>query len=199
MGKVYYVSKTVGLGLLLGAAVALVTIIALSVAYNNEKSRKRGGGAPLPGATATPALTPFSPQQPWDYYRLPASLLPLSYAVTLWPRLQPDADGVYAFSGHSAVIFTCLQETDLVIIHANKLNLSSLSGQWAELQGLGGMEAPPIRRSWLVERTEYLVLQLGGALSVGASYRLYTEFRGELANDLQGLYRSEYTEDGVRR
>lgn len=199
MGNVYYVNKTLGLGLLLTAAAALVTIIALSVAYNNEKSKNRVAGAASASSMSTPLVTAFTPKDPWDYYRLPGSLLPLSYNVTLWPRLEPDAHGLYVFTGHSVVIFTCVQETDLVIIHSNKLNLTTTSGQHAKLLGLGGAALPAIQSSWLVERTQFLVLQLRSPLPVGATYALYTEFRGELADDLQGFYRSEYTEDGVKK
>lgn len=199
MGNVYYISKTLGLALLVAAAAALATIIALSVAYNNEKSKNRGAGAASATSMSTPLRTSFTPKDPWDYYRLPGSLLPLSYNVTLWPRLEPDADGMYIFTGRSVVVFTCVTETDLVIIHSNKLNLTTFSGHHAKLLGLGGASQPAIQRSWLVERTQYLVLQLKNRLPVGASYSLYTEFQGELADDLQGFYRSEYTEDGVKK
>lgn len=199
MGNVYYVKKTVGLGLLVAAAAALATIIALSVAYNNEKSKKKGAGAASATSMSSPPPTTFTPTGPWDFHRLPGSLLPLSYNVTLWPRLEPDADGLYVFSGHSVVVFTCVKETDLIIIHSNKLNLTTTSGHHARLVGLGRASAPAIQRSWFVERTQFLVLQLRSQIPAGASYALYTEFRGELADDLQGFYRSEYTEDGVKK
>lgn len=202
MGKVYNVSKNVGLGMLVLAATALATIIALSVAYNNERSKNRGkSGNRTTYSTSmpTPLSTYFIPKEPWDYYRLPDSLVPASYNVTLWPRLKPNADGLYIFTGHSMVIFTCVRETDLIIIHSNKLNLTTFFGHHAKLSGLGGASAPAIQRSWFVERTEYLVLQLRRRLSAGSSYALYTKFQGELADDLQGFYRSEYTEDGVKK
>uniref|UniRef100_H3D2Z0 Aminopeptidase n=1 Tax=Tetraodon nigroviridis TaxID=99883 RepID=H3D2Z0_TETNG len=199
MGNVYHVNKKVGLALLVAAAAALATIIALSVAYNNEKSKNRGAGAASASSASTPLLTSVTPKHPWDHYRLPSALLPLSYSVMLWPRLEPDEDGLYVFTGHSLVIFTCMEETDLVIIHSNKLNLTTLSGHHAKLQGLDRVSPPAIERSWLVEKTQFLVLQLKSRLLVGASYTLYTEFRGELADDLQGFYRSEYTEDGVKK
>lgn len=199
MGNVYHVNKKVGLALLVAAAAALATIIALSMAYNNEKSKNRGAGAASASSASTPLLTSVTPKHPWDHYRLPSALLPLSYSVMLWPRLEPDEDGLYVFTGHSLVIFTCMEETDLVIIHSNKLNLTTLSGHHAKLQGLDRVSPPAIERSWLVEKTQFLVLQLKSRLLVGASYTLYTEFRGELADDLQGFYRSEYTEDGVKK
>lgn len=198
MGKVYYFSKHVGLGLLVLAVTALVTIIALSIAYDKERAKKRdtlGDGTSMP----TPFTTPSGPKEPWDHYRLPVSLAPVSYNVTLWPRLKPGADGMYFFTGKSAVVVRCVKETDLLIIHSNKLNLTSFNGHHAVLTGLGQATAPAIQKSWLVVNTEFLVLQLRSGLSVGASYVLYTEFKGELADDLEGFYRSEYTEDGVRK
>lgn len=202
MAKVYYVSKNVGLGILVLAATALAMIIALSIAYNNERSKNRGKpgeGATNITSTPTPLTTLFISKEPWDHYRLPDSLVPVSYNVTLWPRLKPNAEGLYIFTGHSAVVFKCVKETDLIVIHSNKLKLTTFYGHHAKLSGLGRATAPTIQRSWLVERTEYLVLQLQSRLTVGTSYVLYTEFQGELADDLEGFYRSEYIEDGVKK
>ncbi|KAM3626172.1 uncharacterized protein V6R79_024096 [Siganus canaliculatus] len=202
MGKVYYVSKNVGLGMLVLAASALVTIIALSVAYDKEKSKNRerpGDGEAETTNIPSPSVTPFVPKELWDHYRLPNSLVPVSYNVTLWPRLEPDADGLYIFTGHSSVVFKCVKATDIIIIHCNKLNLTTFSGHHAKLSSLGEAPVPTIRSSWLVQRTEYLVLQLGSRLATGASYVLGTEFQGELADDLEGFYRSEYMEDGVKK
>ncbi|KAM7423677.1 hypothetical protein PAMA_000167 [Pampus argenteus] len=202
MGKVYYVSKNVGLGLFVLAIIALATIIALSIAYDKEKAKnhnKPGDGAIHGTSTATPATTAFTSKEPWDNYRLPDSLVPVSYNVTLWPRLKPNADGLYIFTGYSAVVFTCVKETDLIIIHSTKLNLTTFNGHYAKLSGLGIATVPAIQKSWLVEKTEYLVLQLSSRLTVGAYYILYFEFLGELADDLDGFYRSEYIDDGVKK
>lgn len=236
MGKVYNVSRNVGLGLLVLAAAALAAIIGLSVAYNNEKSKNRGwqeyrgtegnrpsyrirnsAGKSTSGSTfiSTSASTisntrtgsgmppPFTtacvPKEPWEYYRLPGTLVPLSYNVTLWPRLKPNSDEMYVFTGHSSVVFTCVKETDLIIIHSNKLNFTYYYGHHAKLTGLGQAYAPAIQKSWLVPKTEYLVLQLRKPLTVGCTYALSTKFQGELADDLEGFYRSEYFEDGVKK
>ncbi|KAM4602814.1 aminopeptidase Ey-like [Polymixia lowei] len=210
MGKGYYVSRTLGLtGMVLGAG-AVATIIALSVVYHQEKARNRGqpGGGPAGGTTipttssttsSSSSSTPSPPKEPWERYRLPDSLTPVSYNVTLWPRLEPDRDGLYIFTGRSAVVFTCVKETDLILIHSNKLNLTTSQGFHATLTGLDGAAVPRMQSSWLVGNTEYLVLQLRDRLDVGRSYVLHTEFKGELADDLEGFYRSEYIEDGVKK
>lgn len=99
-------------------------------------------------------------------------------------------------AGTSNVVFECVEDTALVLIHSNKLNFTTLDGQLAGLSGLDGAEAPAIQKSWLQPTTQYLVVQLGGKLEKGKKYTLYTEFTGELADDLGGFYRSEYMEDG---
>lgn len=199
MGKVYYINKNTGLGLLVVAACALITIIALSIAYDKERAKNRGdsGDADIASMPTLPT-TPSTPMEPWDHYRLPDSLLPLSYNLTLWPRLKPNTDGLYIFTGQSHVIFKCVKTTDLVIIHSNKLNLTSFNGHLALLTA-EHHSAPAIENSWLVPKTHYLVLQLQSSLTVGKIYVLHTRFQGELADDLEGFYRSEYTETGVKK
>lgn len=199
MGKVYYISKNTGLGLLVVAACALITIIALSIAYDKERAKNRGDSGDADTASMpTLPTTPSTPMEPWDRYRLPDSLLPLSYNLTLWPRLKPNTDGLYIFTGQSHVIFKCVKTTDLVIIHSNKLNFTSFNGHLAMLTA-EHHSAPAIEKSWLVPKTHYLVLQLQSSLTVGKIYVLHTKFQGELADDLEGFYRSEYTENSVKK
>ncbi|KAL7401763.1 hypothetical protein ABVT39_004363 [Epinephelus coioides] len=138
---------------------------------------------------------------PWDSYRLPTDLVPDYYNITLWPRLSRDPNtGLYIFTGRSTVEFKCVKETDLILIHSNKLNYTTLDDtHTARLIASGGGSAPSIKSSWLQLKTQYLVIQLNGKLSQGQKYQLYTEVTGELADDLEGFYRSEYEEDGVQK
>lgn len=200
MGKGFYISKAVAITCVVAAIGAVATIIALSVVYAQEKS-KNEVTLPTPtgpSTTTTPNPAPM-PKEPWQRYRLPDSLAPVSYNVTLWPRLEPNADGLYIFTGHSKVVFRCVRETDLIIIHSNKLKLTTFEGYHAKLRGLDGATAPGLKNSWLEVPTQYLVVQLNGMLPAGSMYELYAEFVGELADDLGGFYRSEYMEDGVKK
>uniref|UniRef100_A0A8C4DRB5 Aminopeptidase n=1 Tax=Dicentrarchus labrax TaxID=13489 RepID=A0A8C4DRB5_DICLA len=134
-------------------------------------------------------------------FRLPTDLVPDCYNITLWPRLSPEpSSGLYIFTGQSTLIFKCVRETDLILIHSNKLKYTKLNNTHiARLIASGGGSAPTIKSSWLQSETQYLVIQLNSKLTQGQKYELYTEFTGELADDLAGFYRSEYEEDGVRR
>ncbi|XP_061077243.1 aminopeptidase Ey-like [Conger conger] len=208
MAKGFFISKTLGVvGIVVGAG-AVATIIALSVVYAEEKSKNTVEGGPVtttvkpsPTDPTAPTIpnTPAPPNDPWNRYRLPDSLVPESYNVTLWPRLELDGQGMYIFTGNSTVIFKCLKETDLILIHSNKLKLTRFNDAQAMLHTVDGSTAPTIKTTWLEEPTQYLVVQLDGKLTAGKSYGLYTEFRGELADDLAGFYRSEYYEDGVKK
>uniref|UniRef100_A0A3B4CCY5 Aminopeptidase n=1 Tax=Pygocentrus nattereri TaxID=42514 RepID=A0A3B4CCY5_PYGNA len=183
MGKVFYISRRTGIVVIVAAAA--VIIIALTVVYA-QKSRNE--------------VKPVNDTEVWKNYRLPTSLAPVYYNVTLWPRLVMDANGMYIFTGHSGAAFTCVNETDLILIHSNKLNFTlTRGGHHAMLRGLSGAKAPAIKKTWLEVETQYLVVQLSEKLQVGSTYWLYTEFRGELADDLHGFYRSEYVEDGVKK
>ncbi|XP_070763201.1 aminopeptidase N-like [Enoplosus armatus] len=202
MGKGFYISKAVGVVAIILCAGALATIIALSVVYSQEKDKNNNQVTPTDGGTTSnPPVTPAPSNEPWDKYRLPKSLVPDHYNVTLWPRLTPDmTTGLYIFTGESSVEFECAEETDLILIHSNKLNYTKLeNNQLARLTSVSGVKPPSIKSCWLQNVTQYLVLHLDGKLMKGNRYNLFTNFTGELADDLGGFYRSEYMEDGVKK
>lgn len=104
-------------------------------------------------------------------------------------------------SGDSSVEFECVEETNLILIHSNKLNYTKLdNGHLATLQAVDSeITAPLITNSWLKTETQYLVVQLDGKLMKNRRYILQTWFTGELADDLGGFYRSEYMEGKQKR
>lgn len=201
MAKGFYISKTLGiLGILLGVA-AICTIVALSVVYAQEKNRNAENSAiapTLPGTTST-TIPPIDESKPWNQYRLPKTLIPDSYQVTLRPYLTPNEQGLYIFKGSSTVRFTCNEATNVIIIHSKKLNYTNKGNHRVALRALGDTPAPNIDKTELVERTEYLVVHLQGSLIRGHQYEMDSEFQGELADDLAGFYRSEYMEGGNKK
>ncbi|XP_040825059.1 aminopeptidase N-like isoform X2 [Ochotona curzoniae] len=206
MAKGFYISKPLGiLGIILGVA-ALCTIVALSVVYAQEKSKNSAESpcvaptSPTTTTTTTPTTTTTMDQSlPWNQYRLPRTLIPDSYNVVLRPYLTPNDQNFYIFTGNSTVRFTCQQATNVIIIHSKKLNYTTFQGHHVVLRGVGGSQPPAIDRTELVELTEYLVVHLQGSLTAGSQYEMDTVFQGELADDLAGFYRSEYTEGNIRK
>ncbi|KFV64943.1 Aminopeptidase N, partial [Dryobates pubescens] len=102
----------------------------------------------------------------------------------------------YIFTGNSSVVFLCKEATDLILIHSNKLNYTMQGSFLVSLQAVDGATVPPIAETWLEVPTQYLVVRLGERLEQGKRYQLFSSFTGELADDLAGFYRSEYT-DGM--
>uniref|UniRef100_A0A672Q6S8 Aminopeptidase n=1 Tax=Sinocyclocheilus grahami TaxID=75366 RepID=A0A672Q6S8_SINGR len=169
MGKGFYISKTVGIvGIVLAAGV-LATITALPVVYSQEKSKNNEV------KSTDPTMAPSN--EPWDQWRLPQTL-----------RL-------YIFTGLSSVVFRCVEKTNLILIHSNKLNMT----KHPTLIGLGGKPAPTIESIVMHTKTQYMAIHLKEELTAGESYELYTEFLGELSDDLGGFYRSEYYENGIKK
>ncbi|XP_059035982.1 aminopeptidase N isoform X2 [Mustela lutreola] len=216
MAKGFYISKALGILFIILGVAAACTIIALSVVYAQEKNKNTGSsadGSPTSPTSPTSPMNPTAPtttgsttaattldqSKPWNRYRLPKALIPSSYNVVLRPYLTPNSDGLYTFSGNSTVRFLCNEPTNVIIIHSKKLNYTNIEGQRVALRGVGGIQAPAIDRTELVELTEYLVVHLREPLQVNSQYEMDSKFQGELADDLAGFYRSEYMENGVKK
>uniref|UniRef100_A0A8C6WVT6 Aminopeptidase n=1 Tax=Neogobius melanostomus TaxID=47308 RepID=A0A8C6WVT6_9GOBI len=197
MGKGFFLSKGVGVLLIICGAASVATIIALSVVYSQEKAKNNEVSPTNGGSTTNPPVTtpaPTTSNKPWDQYRLPKTLVPEHYNLMLRPRLTPDeTTKLYIFTGESSVDFKCVEETDLILIHSNKLNYTKAP----TLESVNpAVTAPNINKYWLQKVTQYLVIELDAKLKKDHMYRLSTDFVGELADDLGGFYRSEYEEDG---
>ncbi|XP_063203100.1 aminopeptidase N [Chroicocephalus ridibundus] len=225
MAAGFFISKSVGIVAIVLGLGAVATIIALSVVYAQEKNKGHisdPGNAetttavaettttavaettttaiPKTTTTAVPATTAASsttavPDNPWNRWRLPKTLMPESYEVTLQPFLTPDTNNMYIFKGNSSVVFVCKEATNLILIHSNKLNYTMQGSFLVSLEAVDGSSAPLISKTWLESSTQYLVVQLEGQLQKDQRYRLFSIFTGELADDLAGFYRSEYVDE----
>lgn len=195
MAAGFFISKTVAIVAIVLGVGAVATIIALSVVYAQEKNKTADVGTTAGPGTTTTTSTP-APNNPWNRWRLPDTLKPETYEVTLQPFLTPNANNTYIFKGNSSVVFVCEKATDLILIHSNKLTYDMQGSSHVRLEAVGDGSAPSISQSWLETSTQYLVVQLSASLQQGQRYRLFSSFTGELADDLAGFYRSEYTESG---
>nr|XP_032809634.1 aminopeptidase Ey-like [Petromyzon marinus] len=192
MGKEIYISKTKAIVIALAVAVALVVVglMAGLIGKDSVSSDPKTTSKPLTTKPSTTTAPPYPPG-PWNEYRLPRSVIPTHYEVELKPELYKQPDGLYIFSGQVNITMICKEQTDVILIHSNKLNYSDNDNI-----SLSGQNGPMAVNTWLATKTEYLVVQLTGAkLEKDMEYVLHAKFRGELADDLAGLYRSEYTEN----
>ncbi|NXX83399.1 AMPN Aminopeptidase, partial [Urocolius indicus] len=205
MAAGFFISKSVGVAAIVLALGAVATIVALSVVYAQEKNKNTSPDAADTTTAATTAnaagtSTSAASNELWNRWRLPTALKPELYEVTLRPFLTPQDNAMYIFKGNSSVTFVCEEATDLIIIHSNQLNYTLQNNFLASLEAVSGSSVPRITETWLVTTTQYLVVRLDSQLQQGQTYRLFTEFTGELADDLSGFYRSEYQDaSGVNK
>ena len=110
-------------------------------------------------------------------YRLPRSILPSTYAVTIQPDLA-----AHSFTG--AVTATCevIEATSELRCNVADLTLSNVM-----------IDGSPVEFSLDLE-SEQLVIDLGGERAPGA-IEFSASFAGELNDALKGFYRSTFTDD----
>lgn len=196
MAKGQIVSKVLAVFAIVVVAAILGSIIALATSYVEE--RKNHPLTTLPPPTTTPS--PDAPcLNPWDESRLPDSLIPSGYSVTLWPSLKPNDEGMFTFKGNSTVVFKCEKKTDLIVIHSRLLNLTTKGQHLADVRDVSSSKSVDIQYSCLDTSNEFLVVQLRANLTEGKTYEMITDFTGELSDDLVGFYRSEYMEGGDKK
>ncbi|KAG8440629.1 hypothetical protein GDO86_006396 [Hymenochirus boettgeri] len=207
MAKGFYVSKIVAAVAILFSVAAVATIIALAVVYSEEKAKNNNNSevtttstsASTGTSTATPAPSVPSASSPpsdnlWDKYRLPKNVKPVHYDVELQPHLEKNTAGLYIFNGKTTAFFVCSEPTNLILIHSNKLNHTLFNKEFHAILRDDALKEVQLTKTFLQKTTQFLVVQVNSMLQPNKQYSLYTEFVGELADDLAGFYRSEYVE-----
>ena len=118
-------------------------------------------------------------------YRLPRSVLPRRYDLVL----EPDLDAV-TFTGSEAVTVEGAEPVDEIVLNSADLEVGP-----GRLEGPGGtLEVSTIR---LDPETERVHLLLSGTAEPG-EWTLHLGFAGKLSDQLQGFYRSTYSDDEGR-
>jgi puromycin-sensitive aminopeptidase len=125
-------------------------------------------------------------------YRLPRTVLPRRYDLTLEPDLEAAT-----FAGHETVAVDVVTETSEVVLNAVEIEIDEATVE-IEADGVPGGE-PLVAKVALDEETERATLAFERPLPVGpATLRL--QFRGVLNDRLRGFYRSTFVDDqGVER
>ena len=120
-------------------------------------------------------------------YRLPRTVVPHRYDLVLEPDLEAAT-----FAGSETVTLEVVEPVDEIVVNAVDLDVRP-----GRLEGPGGtLEISTVRLDPESERAHLL---LSGTAEPGV-WTLHLEFSGKLSDQLQGFYRSTYTDDtGVPR
>lgn len=156
------------------AWLALVACAAAAAAAPEEAA----GGAGAPG------------------YLLPGDVRPSHYDVML--AFDVNATNKFPFFGVVSILIKAVNQTDKIVLHAKGYTIAEDKVQLSAVAAGGaGGETPAVTKVDLNDTYNFLTLSLSKELQEGASYRLTIPFSGNLKSELEGVYISEYKEDGV--
>jgi puromycin-sensitive aminopeptidase len=115
-------------------------------------------------------------------YRLPRTVLPQRYELTLTPDLK-----AFTFDGRESVDVSITESVDEIVLNADELEIRS-----ARLVGTDGAER--VGAISYDADNERAIIHLDAAAEAGC-WRLELEFRGILNDKLAGFYRSTYRDE----
>ena len=154
--------------------VAVLVFIAITVAYIIVS--KEEDNPPTP-----PAPTPYNPETPWLYPRLPNTTIPSHYQL-----LEQINVADFQYGGHVNITVNITTPTDHIVLHAVGLTCYGVT-----LTMDNGTVLTPV--AWQYERNQYLVLNFTSMLPVQRAAVIHVEFAATLREDIvAGLYASSY-------
>uniref|UniRef100_UPI0037E8A15A leucyl-cystinyl aminopeptidase n=1 Tax=Semicossyphus pulcher TaxID=241346 RepID=UPI0037E8A15A len=119
---------------------------------------------------------------PWAEYRLPHSICPLSYDLTL----NPDLDTM-TFTGITVISMSVLHNTKRIILHSANLNITKATFK------LGDGEAKDVTVLEYNPRHQ-IAVQFSEELKTGQFCVLTLEYSANLSHTYDGFYNSSYSD-----
>ncbi|XP_061133715.1 endoplasmic reticulum aminopeptidase 1b [Syngnathus typhle] len=157
------------------AALRLVVFLHLGQAF--------GAQLPLLSLQDVTGAQPF----PWDQMRLPQSVVPVHYDLTVHPNLT-----TLTFSGVVRIQLDVQEDTKAIILHAKQLKTFN-----ARLKTPEGTKSLQILENSIYQQ---LALMSDEVIPQGEDYELHLEFSANLSDSYHGFYKSSYrTSSGERR
>ncbi|XP_062238076.1 leucyl-cystinyl aminopeptidase [Platichthys flesus] len=125
---------------------------------------------------------------PWAQFRLPHSIRPLSYNLTLFP----DLDNM-TFTGRTVINMSVLHNTKRIILHSDSLHFTKATFK------LGDGEASDVT-ILEYEPKQQIAVKFSAELKAGQYCVLTLDYTANLSHTYGGFYNSSYTEkDGNKR
>ncbi|OUM63816.1 hypothetical protein PIROE2DRAFT_36421, partial [Piromyces sp. E2] len=112
--------------------------------------------------------------------RLPKTVIPTAYRLDFSTSLEN-----VSFQGIAEIDVEVKEETNFIVIHAQKLNLSNIKIS----SGKKKWKAKSIKYN---EKNQYVILSFNTVLKPETSYTLSMQYSGILSDDMSGYYLSKY-------
>ncbi|KAK1893155.1 Leucyl-cystinyl aminopeptidase [Dissostichus eleginoides] len=171
--------------LVIVASMTMVLYFLPGCTFTKTGCRKANQTTPLvPVNPASSSGEPF----PWNGYRLPQSVHPLSYEVTLNPNLED-----MTFTGYTVINMSVQHNTKRIVLHSAKLNITGATFK------LGEGDSKAVTVLEYLPRQQ-IAVQFSEDLKAGQSCVLTLEYSANLSHTYDGFYNSSYTDkDGNKR
>ncbi|XP_028270361.1 endoplasmic reticulum aminopeptidase 1-like [Parambassis ranga] len=136
-------------------------------------------GAQLPNQAKDLPIATNGQPFPWDRMRLPQTISPLLYDLTIHPNLT-----TLDFTGVVRIQLDVHEDTKTIILHAKNMQISSVLLLAPEgVKPLQVLEYP---------RYHQLALQSDSVLTKGRKYEVQLQFAANLSDSFHGFYKSSY-------
>lgn len=152
-------------------------------AKGGESTTKSPVTTKPPKTTESPtAGTTPSQNEPWDQIRLPSDVAPSHYDMLI--RVYLDT---LKFSGNSNISINVSKETDKILFHINKINVTKV-----DVVKHGDTVSMSIKDQFPYPKRQFYVVILDKSLTIG-NYELRLDFVANIeTKELNGFYKSTY-------
>lgn len=119
---------------------------------------------------------------PWTSLRLPTSVRPVKYEISLHPNLT-----TMNFTGSVTITLVVLQDTTKVILHSSDMQIQNATLQGKEVKVL-------VYKHW-----QQIAIKFSEELKKGQKYVLNINYSANLSSNYDGFYNSSYTDTSGKR
>ncbi|WAQ96439.1 AMPE-like protein [Mya arenaria] len=127
---------------------------------------------------------------PWHNLRLPSSVRPVHYELSLFPDFYDDESTFY---GNVSIEIRVTEETRVLMVHVLYLNISSTRVVDAFSRNVA------IKRTFEYHPNQFWVIETVTAIPANSSVQLQIAFSGSLKRSIVGFYKSTYMNDITKK
>nr|XP_047146176.1 glutamyl aminopeptidase-like [Hydra vulgaris] len=124
--------------------------------------------------------------QPWENMRLIDDIVPYNYFLAVEVNMDNDF-----FDGEVSIYVNVTKSTNVILVHQVDLQINNVLLKNVEDNQI------QIDSHFNYFANEYYVIKVASMLLANMSYVIFIDFNGTLRSDLNGFYKSSYTENNI--